>query len=357
MEKYQPPFEITNQMITDVAAIAELAGRVTATGNLSATPTLRRKNRIKSIYSSLAIEQNSLSEEQVTAVLNGKRVLAPPQDIKEVQNAFEIYERMDELDPYSINDLLTAHQIMMRDMISEAGQFRTRNVGVVRGGEVVHMGTLPAYVPEAVEKLFKWVKDSDVHMLIKSCVFHYEFELIHPFADGNGRIGRLWHTLLLSKWAPIFAWLPVESLIYQHQAEYYQAFNASNAAGAGTIFIGFMLGILRDAFHEAYDTEVELIQSVARDPVTRWRKIDAFLRDNGKITNSDVRQLLGVSPATANRILSQLTQEGRLVRTGSKKTAAYVFGSDDKLSEDDRIMLTANRILNEHSSAFEKLGE
>lgn len=335
MEKYQPPFEITNQMIADVAVIAELVGHVTARGNLSAAPTLRRKNRIKSIYSSLAIEQNSLREEQVTAVLSGKRVLAPPQDIKEVQNAFEIYERMDELDPYSVDGLLTAHQVMMRDMISEAGLFRSRNVDVVRGGEVIHMGTLPAYVPESVEKLLNWVKSSDAHMLIKSCVFHYEFELIHPFADGNGRIGRLWHTLLLSKWAPIFAWLPVESLIYRHQDEYYQVFNDANATGEGTVFVSFMLGILRGAIQEAYDTEMELAQDVARSAGLRRQKIVGFLRDNGKITNSDVRQLLGVSPATANRILAQLTREGRLVRIGSRKTTAYVFGSDGKPSEDE----------------------
>ena len=159
--------------------------------------------------------------EQVTAVLLGKRIVAPPKDIAEVQNAYEIYECMDSLNPYSIDDLLNAHGIMVKGLVNEAGQFRSRPVGVVDSeGNVLHVGTLPQYVPKLIEELLDWVKTSDIHMLIKSCVFHYEFELIHPFMDGNGRVGRLWHTLLLSKWNPIFAWLPVESIIHDNQKEY-----------------------------------------------------------------------------------------------------------------------------------------
>ena len=210
----KPPFEITNQIIDYVAEIAELVGRLTSTNQLSANPTLRRSNRIRTIHGSLAIEQNTLSLEQVTAVLNGKHVLAPPKDIAEVKNAYEIYERLDELNPYSVEDLLTAHRIMTRGLVDEAGMFRTRPVGIVDNeGHVLHFGTLPQYVPDLVMELLGWVEKSDVHILIRSCVFHYELELIHPFADGNGRIGRLWHTLLLSKWNPVFAWLPVESII------------------------------------------------------------------------------------------------------------------------------------------------
>ena len=230
-----PPFELTSRMITDVAEIAELVGRLTSTDRLSADPSLRRSNRIKTVYGSLAIEQNTLTLDQVTAVLNGKRVLAPPKDITEVRNAFEIYERLEELNPYSIDDLLTAHGVMMRGLEQEAGAFRARPVGVVnQAGEIVHFGTLPQYVPEAVTNLLEWVKSSELPMLIRSCVFHYEFELIHPFADGNGRTGRLWHTLLLSKWNPIFAWLPVESIVHDHQEAYYEAINASNAAVSST---------------------------------------------------------------------------------------------------------------------------
>ena len=186
----QPPFTITNAMIDAVAEIAELVGKIFVS-NLSNSPTLRRTNRIRTIYGSLAIEQNTLSLEQVTAVLNGKRVLAPPKDIAEVKNAYEIYERLDELDPYSIHDLLMAHGMMMHGLIEEAGEFRSRPVGVVdQQGNILHFGTLPQYVPDLVLQLLEWTRDSDLHMLIRSCVFHYELELIHPFADGNGRIGR-----------------------------------------------------------------------------------------------------------------------------------------------------------------------
>ena len=220
MRNKKPPFEITNTMIHQVAEIAELVGKLTSTNQLSTNPTLRRINRIRTIHGSLAIEQNTLSLEQVTAVLNGKQVLASPKDIAEVKNAYEIYERLDELDPYSADDLLMAHGIMTQGLVKESGVFRSRPVGVVdQEGRVLHIGTLPNYVPDLVMELLDWVKGSDIHMLIRSCVFHYELELIHPFADGNGRIGRLWHTLLLSKWNPAFAWLPVESMVYMYKSE------------------------------------------------------------------------------------------------------------------------------------------
>ena len=206
MGGYQPPFTITPEILSLAVEIGELIGRISGTAGLSASPVLRRTNRIRSVYSSLAIEQNTLTLDQVTAVLNGKRVIAPPKDIAEVQNAFEIYERLDELDPFDVEDLLKAHGVMVRGLTGEAGQFRTGNVGIVDAeGRVLHFGTLPEYVPGLVCQLLDWTKDSPTPMLIKSCVFHYEFELIHPFADGNGRIGRLWHTLLLSRWQPLFA--------------------------------------------------------------------------------------------------------------------------------------------------------
>lgn len=311
MVNKKPPFEINEKIMAEVIDIAELVGKVSISSQISSNPTLRRTNRIRTIYSSLAIEQNTLDIEQVTAVLSGKRVLAPPKDIAEVQNAYEIYENMDKLTPYSIDDLLKAHSVMVKGLVNEAGEFRSRPVGIVDGdGNVLHFGTLPQYVPELVQELLEWTKTSDIHMLIKSCVFHYEFELIHPFADGNGRIGRLWHTLLLSKWNPIFAWLPIESIIYENQDEYYNAINISNSNGNSTVFIEFMLSVIKQALQETVGVSIE----TTRKSDMRWSAISDFLNTHDYVMNSDVQKLLGVSSATATRILTDFMKVGKLKR-------------------------------------------
>lgn len=324
MRNKKPPFEITNTMIHEIAEIAELVGKLTSTNQLSANPTLRQTNRIRTIHGSLAIEQNTLSLEQVTAVLNGKQVLAPPKDIAEVKNAYEIYERLEELDPYSVDDLLTAHGIMTRGLVDESGVFRSKPVSVVdQEGHVLHFGTLPQYVPNLVMELLDWVKNSDVHMLIRSCVFHYEFELIHPFANGNGRVGRLWHTLLLSKWNPAFAWLPVESIIHDRQQEYYEAINASNNAGESTVFIEFMLSAIKASLMDAINTSDEMSDGAMDKATVRWRQIEKFLETHEFIMNADVRALCGVSAATANRVLAGLTAERKLVKYSRNGHWAY----------------------------------
>lgn len=326
MKNKKPPFEITNTIIDSVAEIAELVGRLTSTDRLSGSPTLRRTNRIRTIHGSLAIEQNTLSLEQVTAVLNGKHILAPPRDIAEVKNAYEIYERLHELNPYAVDDLLTAHGIMTRGLTNESGMFRTRPVGVVdREGRVLHFGTLPQYVPDLVTELLDWVKDGDVHMLIRSCVFHYEFEFIHPFADGNGRVGRLWHTLLLSKWNPTFAWLPVESMIHDRQEAYYAAINASNDAGESTAFIEFMLSAIKASLIDAIRTSDEMSDAPTDKAAIRQKQIEKFLETHPYIMNADVRALCGVSAATANRILAGFAADGKLVKYRQGGHWAYRF--------------------------------
>ena len=310
MTNKQPPFEINERIMADVIEIAELVGRVSVTDKISMNPTLRRTNRIQTIYSSLAIEQNTLDIEQVTAVLSGKLVIAPPKDIAEVQNAYEIYDNMDKLNPYSIDDLLKAHSVMERGLLNEAVEFRSRPVGVADSeGNILHFGTLPQYVPKLIQELLEWTEKSEIHLLIKSCVFHYEFELIHPFADGNGRMGRLWHTLLLSKWNPIFAWLPIESIIHDNQSEYYNAINVSNNNGNSTVFIEFMLSVIKQALQESINDKPKNISSKSD---LRWNKINDYLETHEYILNSDVQKLLGVSSATATRILVGFMKDGKL---------------------------------------------
>ena len=323
MTNKQPPFEINERIMADVIEIAELVGRVSVTDKISMNPTLRRTNRIQTIYSSLAIEQNTLDIDQVTAVLSGKRVIAPPKDIAEVQNAYEIYDNMDKLNPYSIDDLLKAHSVMERGLLNEAGEFRSRPVGVADSeGNILHFGTLPQYVPKLVQELLEWTEKSEIHLLIKSCVFHYEFELIHPFADGNGRMGRLWHTLLLSKWNPIFAWLPIESIIHDNQSEYYNAINVSNNNGNSTVFIEFMLSVIKQALQESINDKPKNISSKSD---LRWNKINDYLETHEYILNSDVQKLLGVSSATATRILVGFMKDGKLKRIRIKNCWGYVI--------------------------------
>ena len=306
MKNKKPPFVVTEQMISDIAEICEDVGKISVSGRQNLQ--LRKTNRIRTIYSSLAIEQNSLDIEQVSAVISGKRVLAPPKDIAEVKNAYEIYEHMDMLNPYSICDLLKAHEIMMRGLVSEAGEFRSKPVGVVdKNGKILHFGTLPQYVPQLVEELLEWTKSSNLHMLIKSCVFHYEFEVIHPFSDGNGRCGRLWHTLLLSQWNAVFAWLPIESIIHDNQDKYYEAINLSNAQAESTVFIEFMLSVIKTALKELHTKTSSKRKS-------RTDMICEFLKSNEYITNSDVQSLLSVSSAPATRILSEAVKFGIVVK-------------------------------------------
>ena len=318
-----PPFEITQTMLTDSAHISELVGRISAE-KPSLNPILRRTNRIRSIQGTLAIEQNTLSIEQITAVLNGKRVIAPPRDIAEVRNAYTVYESLDEFDPYSVDSLLTAHSMMMRGLIDDAGQFRTGAVGVADSeGNILHVGTLPRYVPQNVENLLQWVRNSDLPMVIKSSVFHYEFELIHPFSDGNGRIGRFWHTKLLSEWDPLFAWLPVESIIHDRQREYYDAINASNNTGESTVFIEFMLSAIRTALLEATGGRNETFGNNARKTAIRRQFVSDYLASHSLIRNADLCEGLCISPATANRILREMSKDGTLERVRDGKFWAY----------------------------------
>lgn len=250
MNDYKPPFHMTDKITFLIADISEQVGRITVLQEGTISPHLRRKNRIRTIHSSLAIEHNSLSLEQVTAILNGKRVFGNPNEIKEVQNAYEAYELMLHLNPSSVDDLLKAHKLIMNGLVPENGKFRSGGVGVFDGEMLVHIAPPAEFVPEHINNLFAWYQQSELHPLIKSAIFHYEFEFIHPFADGNGRIGRMWHSLLLGKWKELFFWLPIEDLIQLRQKEYYDALGMADKQADSAGFVELMLEIIMDSLKE-----------------------------------------------------------------------------------------------------------
>lgn len=240
---YEPPFTITNRMLMLVAEIAEKTGRISNYRTFESKPHLRRNNRIRSIHSSLAIEANSLSLDEVKGVIAGKTVLGPQKEIQEVKNAYQAYDQIGDFDPYSVDDLKTLHGVMTYLTVQESGMFRTGNEGVFRGNKCIFMAPPPHLVPEQMGALFSWMRRTadTVHPLILSSVFHYEFVFIHPFADGNGRMARLWQTTLLSAWNPVFQYLPLESRIHEFQDEYYEAIAACHSAGKADVFVEFTL--------------------------------------------------------------------------------------------------------------------
>ena len=321
-ERYIPPFTMTDEITNLVIEIAEITGAMTVSEQLSKNPKLRRVNRVRSIHSSLAIEQNSLTKEQVSDIIDGKRVLGPPQDIREVQNAYEAYEIMTKLNPYSVKDLLKAHKIMMGGLVKEAGVFRSKGVGVYAGKQLIHAGTPANYVPSLIGQLFDWLKKTNLHPLIKGCIFHYEFEFIHPFVDGNGRLGRLWHTLILAKWQEFFLWIPIETIIHKRQDDYYKALNASNAVSESTIFVQFMLLLIRDLLKELSHT------GVMNKEKTLDEKLFGLLKENGKQSAAELAEIVGSSPRTVQRALKRLMDDGKIEHVGSNRFGHYVIKQD-----------------------------
>lgn len=243
MGEYKPPFTITNEILSYVSSISEKIGQITAVNNLQTKPHLRKNNRIKSIHSSLKIEANSLSLGQVRDLINGRPVLGEQKEIQEVKNAYAAYEQLAKIHPYDINDLKKFHNIMTKYVVEESGDFRHGEEGVFNGEQCIFMAPPARLVPQLINELFSWMKEShgSVHPLILSSVFHYEFVFIHPFSDGNGRMARLWHTAILSKWKPIFEYIPIESQIEKFQDEYYEAIARCHVNGESTVFIEFML--------------------------------------------------------------------------------------------------------------------
>lgn len=251
---YIPPYTITDKTVNLVSKITEIITHITIADNMDSNPRLRRDNRIRTIHASLAIENNSLSLDQVTDIINGRRILGAPDEICEVKNAFEAYNILLKMNPFSINALLQAHRILMNDLSKESGIFRNGGVGIFAGDHLVHMAPPANHVPHLIQDLFSWAKEAEVHPLIKSCVFHYEFEFIHPFADGNGRMGRMWQTLLLYKWKPLFGWLPIETLIRERQDEYYKVLGECDHRADSGQFVEFLLEAIYDALQDVSNT-------------------------------------------------------------------------------------------------------
>lgn len=243
MGDYKPPFLITNEALSLVASISEKIGRITATSNLDVKPRLRKNNRIKSIHASLKIEANSLSLGQVRDVINGKTVVGERKEIQEVKNAYAVYEQFSEINPYSMEDLKRFHGIMTKYVVEESGEFRHGEEGVFNGDQCIFMAPPARLIPQLMSDLFDWMEEAknSVHPLILGSVFHYEFVFIHPFTDGNGRMARLWHSVILSKWKPIFEYIPIESQIEKFQEQYYDAIAKCYVDGESTAFIEFML--------------------------------------------------------------------------------------------------------------------
>lgn len=277
VSRYQPPYTLTGAIVGLVADIGELLGRFEALREREDPLRLRRVNRIRTIAGSLAIEGNTLSEAQITAILDGKAVIAPPREILEARNALAVYETLPRWNPQAEADLLAAHQQLMQGLIDSAGHYRNGGVGVMAGQQVLHMAPPASQVHRLMHELFAWLGACSEHPLIVSSVFHYEFEFIHPFTDGNGRMGRLWQTLLLSRWRPRLAHLPVESLVHRHQAEYYAALQAGNDQSNSAPFIEFMLTMIRDALRENLSLQADP-QDAPQESLQASPQVFALLR-------------------------------------------------------------------------------
>ena len=321
---YEPPFKITSQIIGLISQISEAVGEINSLENSPRHLELRKENRIKTIHSSLAIENNSLSLEQITAIIEGKRVLGSPNEIQEVKNALQAYELLLTLNPYEEKDLLKAHKLMMADLVERNGKYRKDGVGIFDGNQVVHLAPPADRVPFLMSDLFEWLKNSDVHPLIKSCVFHYEFEFIHPFQDGNGRMGRLWQTVILKEWKSVFAWLPIETLIKENQVEYYNALNSSDSDANSTNFTVFMLQTILRTIIEIIETEKKITLKITVKITANQKKILEAIKQNPFVTQEELSSIVGIAKLNINKNMKKLQEQGIIERVGADKNGKWI---------------------------------
>lgn len=316
----KPPYKLTSRIVNLISLISEKIGEIKSARLVKPPTELRKKNRIKTIQSSLGIEGNSMSIEQITDLINNKRIIAPQKDIIEVKNAIEVYSRLSEFDVYSIDSLCHAHGLLMNGLIKNAGKLRHTSVGILKGNNVTHVAPPGNMVYSLMNELFEYLKKDEDLLLVKSCVFHYEFEFIHPFTDGNGRMGRLWQMMILRDYSLVFEYLPVETLIKERQQDYYNILGKSDNLGNSTYFIEFMLEIINIALDELLRTQN--ISITNKDRIQLFKEIilkDFFTRRDYLRHNKEI------SAATASRDLREAVSEGILEKTGDKRLTKYRF--------------------------------
>lgn len=328
---YIPPFTISANAINLIAEISAQIERYAIRLEQSDGLKLRKANRVKTIHSSLAIEGNTLSEDEVKDIIDGKTVVAPLRQIQEVKNAIKTYELYSRLDPFQVTDLLKAHGTMMTALTDDAGRFRLGGVGVFSEKELVHMAPSADRVPTLIADLFEWLKEAKDHLLIRSCVFHYEFEFIHPFSDGNGRMGRLWQSLILGRLHPLFEHLPVENMVYANQEAYYNAIETSTAAADSAPFIDFMLQEILNTLKNHQGSSLSQaeewdVRDIVRDKFgISSGQIVELIRDNPHITLDEIASALSVTRRSIEKKIKELRDAGYIKREGSNKTGRWVI--------------------------------
>jgi Fic family protein len=316
----KPPYKITTRILELIASISEKIGEINAAYLFKPPAELRKKNRIKTIHSSLEIEGNSLSLDQVTAILDNKRIIAPEKDIAEVKNALKAYENLKNYNPTSLTSFCSAHETLMHGLIENPGKIRSKSVGIIKGTTITHIAPPGDIVKSLVKNLFDYLKKEKDLILIKNCVFHYEIEFIHPFMDGNGRIGRLWQTVILRQYSPVFEFLPIESLIKARQSEYYKILGESDNKGDSTGFIEFMLQIINESLEELLTNQNVNLTSQDRISIFKDKiKNSSFNRQNY------MRQFKDISASTASRDLKFAVDDDILEKSGDKRTTLYKF--------------------------------
>ena len=313
----KPPYILTSEILKLVSEVSHKIGEVNASFLTKQSPELRKRNRIRTIQASLAVEGNTLSLDQITAIIENKRVLGPAKDIKEVANAIEVYKQLNKFNPFIQKSFFSAHKILMQGLIKNAGQYRNSGVGIVKGSQIAHLAPPASNVSFLMNDLFNYIKKTNELILIKSCVFHYEMEFIHPFSDGNGRMGRLWQTLLLIQQYPVFEFLPFETLIRKNQKKYYQALATSDKQGESTFFIEFMLKILSDSFDELLTERSGPLSSSDRIRIFLTSGIKEFTRKNY------MNYFKMISSATASRDILLAVKENLVKKIGDKNKTIY----------------------------------